>query len=488
MPNNLDYLPIIQNAVVGISQIMGFTNDDTSKLGKGIKNAVSNVIKYAFKEDEEATYDLIIEPQTLGLMIVIKDKGFPFDPSMIHKYDPNSTYHEKKYKGLGILLEKQFFDEVSFHNMGKDGMETHLFKYLDRHIQHLVNNEELQKVEKVRTEELLPEKSGAYTVRRMKPEEAIEVSKLAYSAYGYTYINEDIYYPDRLRELNRRNDFISYIAVTDEGKIISHSAFERREDKGIPEIGVAFTRPECRGRGCLNKLTTTLIDEAPKLGLTGIFAQGVTSHPFSQKSLMKFGFRDCALFLSIFAELSFKKIEQKKPQRESVIVSFYSVKPSGRLIIYPPEHHAKIISGLYEHIGFKPEIKTANNKLSPDLNKSVLSVKTDIDDLTADIIIKTYGKDIISEVHRILKDLCINRTEAIYLRMKLNDPFTAKYTAEFEKMGFFFSGILPRSEAGDELILQYLNNYIIDYDQLKIASDKGKEILEYILKNRGNNC
>ena len=64
--------------------------------------------------------------------------------------------------------------------------------------------------------------------------------------------------------------------------------------------------------------------------------------------------------------------------------------------------------------------------------------------------------------------------------MKLTDPLTAKYTTEFEKMGFFFAGILPRSNTNDELILQYLNNYTIDFDQLKIASEKGREILAYV--------
>ena len=141
-----------------------------------------------------------------------------------------------------------------------------------------------------------------------------------------------------------------------------------------------------------------------------------------------------------------------------------------------------MIAGLYEHIGFNPEIKTANIKATPEIEKSVISVKTNLNALIADLTVKTFGKDILPEVFRIFKELCINRTETIYLRLRLNDPFTAKYTAEFEKMGFFFCGVLPWSEGNDELILQYLNNYVIDYNQLKIASDKGKEILEYIKK------
>ena len=96
-------------------------------------------------------------------------------------------------------------------------------------------------------------------------------------------------------------------------------------------------------------------------------------------------------------------------------------------------------------------------------------------------------QDIVEEVHRIFRNLCINRMETIYLRMPLKDRFTAKYTIDFEKFGFFFCGILPRSEGNDELILQYLNNYVIDYNLLKITSDKGLEILEYIKKQTTDN-
>jgi len=326
-----------------------------------------------------------------------------------------------------------------------------------------------------------------FTVRRMKPEEALEVSKVAYSTYGYTYINEDVYFPDRFRELNEKNDIISYVAVTDDGEIIAHNAFERRQDKNIPELGIACTKPAYRGKGCLNKLNTILLEDAEKLNIAGIFSQGITTHPFSQKSLIKFGFRACGLYLSKSLSRTYKEIEQKKLQRESMVLLFQYVTLPEELTIYPPAHHTNMISGIYNHIGFKPEIKIADIQQAHDHHKSVVSVVTNQNSLVSDIYIKTYGQDIVEEVNRIFKNICLHRMETIYLRMPLKDPFTAKYTVEFEKMGFFFCGVLPRSEGNDELILQYLNNYIIDYDLLQIGSDKGLEILEYIKQQTAEN-
>ena len=53
-------------------------------------------------------------------------------------------------------------------------------------------------------------------------------------------------------------------------------------------------------------------------------------------------------------------------------------------------------------------------------------------------------------------------------------------TAEFEKLGFFFAGVLPCARIGDTLILQYLNNVDLDYEKIAAYSDIAKELLGYI--------
>lgn len=480
LPNSIDYLPISLHSVRIIAKLSGFDKDDISKIETATEEAVSNVIRFNYN-NYESTFDVILIMHTTGLLITIKEVGIPFTPGFEHKYDLNIIQPKPEYRGFNSVLIKKLMDKVWFHSLGKDGFETHLFKYLKKYNLHVTSISESQKPEKERLESL-PVNTVSYVVRRMKPKEAIDVSRVAYNSYGNTYLHTDIYYPDRVRELNKKNQLMSFIAITENGEVIAHVAFERSTDKGIPELGVAFTKPKYRGMGCLNKLMLTLMGEAEKLSFTGVFAQAVTSHPYSQKTLNKFRFMDCALLLSIFHELAFRNIEQRKLQRESAMISFHYLKLPDMMTIYPPEHHADIIAGLYEHIGFNPEINLSNTAIAPGIEESVLSVKTDLDNLTADIAVTTFGKNILAEVHRILKSLCHNHTATIYLRIRLTDPFTAKYTTEFEKMGFFFSGILPRSKAKDELILQYLNNYMIDFDQLKIASDKGKEILEYVKK------
>jgi hypothetical protein len=59
---------------------------------------------------------------------------------------------------------------------------------------------------------------------------------------------------------------------------------------------------------------------------------------------------------------------------------------------------------------------------------------------------------------------------------------TGCLTEEFGKMGFFFAGILPGVLSGeDSLILQYLINVPIDYEEIHVESDVGRRILDYVM-------
>jgi len=481
LPNDLTYLPLILDGIKKMAEIMGFKKNDILKIEIGAEEAISNVIKHAFEPDEKSTFDVILNNLSLGLKIIIKEKGIPFDPSLIHEFKPDELKEDLSGKGLGVFLIKQFIDEVSFHNLGKEGRETHLFKHLkNKTINQLVNKAELDVLENEKQENVLPKGSVSYDVRRMNPEEAVDVSKGAYSSYGYTYVLEHIYYPDRVRQMNKDNTLISFVCVTGEKEIIGHCALEIEEtDPLVPQLGVAFTKPKYRGQGCLNRLAASCMDYALNLNLFGIYARGVTTHPYSQKSLLRFEIFDCAIYISSGAIREYKDIEGTA-QRESVVIHFKYLNPTPAFKIYPPEHHKDIIEKIYNNIKYKPIFELPPADLKFNQNDSVIDIQTDQLNMVAKIYIEQFGENILSEISKNLKELCFARMETIYLYLKLNNNLTSLLTSEFEKMGFFFSGVMPRSGQNDVLILQYLNNYTIDYDKIKIASEFGNDLLNYI--------
>lgn len=477
IPNNLRYLSLILDNTAAFAKMLGFDEKQINEVTLGVEEAVVNVIDHAFVEGEQASFDMIFQQVPLGMQILIKDQGMPFDPQELAKIaDP--TFFGEDTRGLGLYLMYRFMDEVSFINLGKEGKETRLLKYLGRMTEPLnASSTEMQ---------TLPETTQTYKIRRMQSHEAVEVSKCAYLSYGYSYANEHIYYPERLRQLNEEGKMVSFVAVTDAGEIVGHIALIFDDnDPLVPISEDAFVKPHYRGSGCLNELGQALVSWALDNGILGSYALAVTSHPYSQKVAAKWDYHDTAIQISIDLPFVFKAIKEEAGQRESEVILFAYFHPPKNIEIFAPLHHAEMISQIYQNLGVQTTLASPQPNLQLPEQDPIIEVNYD-PSIIAYIRIKRYGNQITEEINRILRGLCIQRTETIYLYLPLNSPFTSLLCREFEKMGFFFCGIMPGSEGRDQLILQYFNNQIIDYEQICLNSEFGKKLLEYIKQHDPN--
>jgi len=112
-------------------------------------------------------------------------------------------------------------------------------------------------------------------------------------------------------------------------------------------------------------------------------------------------------------------------------------------------------------------------------------VRVQTDASRAFMLVKQYGADLEELVKFRLRELCLRRIDCIYIDLPLSHPATQKFCASLEMLGFFFAGVIPEMSEGDVLRLQYLNNVDIDLENTQIASDFGKELLDYVTKARG---
>jgi len=116
---------------------------------------------------------------------------------------------------------------------------------------------------------------------------------------------------------------------------------------------------------------------------------------------------------------------------------------------------------------------------------SQVDVKVQTDAGRAFILVTQYGADLEDLVRFRLRELCLRRIDCIYIDLPLSNSATPKFCASLEMLGFFFGGVIPEMSDGDALRLQYLNNVDVDPENIKIASDFGKELLGYVIKARG---
>lgn len=486
LPNDISYLPIAQLCVRELSRKFGFPEEEVDRIDLGLEETVANVVQHAFEIGEAATFDIICQKIPLGMEIIIKDKGLPFDPSQAPDFRPPASEADDP-AGLGLFLARRAMDKVSFHNLGPEGKETRLIKYLPkRNIEdYLTENERLQ-TEALPTGPAVIQETIPYDVRGLRSAEAIQVSRCAYKSHGYTFFDDHIYYPDRLIELCESGKMISAVAVTKEDAFMGHAALVYPYlTARIAELTFFFVNMEYRGQGCGNRLTEYLFTVPKSYPLDGIYAYAVTNHIFTQKVLVKFNFGDCGLLLATSpATWMFKGFEEST-QRISVILSYQYTDPPETLTLYAPVHHREMIGRLYANLGARHCFEDRPDAPRP-MGVSVIETDVNMAESCGEIHVKSFGEQAVREVRGILRDLCLKQVAAINLFLNLEDPATCYLTEEFEKLGFFFAGILPKAGVGDALILQYLNNVPLDYTKIHAYTDVAKGLLAYVSERDPN--
>lgn len=485
LPNKLDYLDIAQLFVRETAKKIGFSGNPLNHIDIAIEEAVTNVMKHTFDAEENRTFDIICENIRNGIKIIIKEMGMPFDPANVKKYHPTDNIDEANTSGLGLFLMSKIMDDYSFHNLGIQGKETHLIKYLPgTDVAENIQDNEIIEEPKVIQEKI------EYLVRGMEDHEAVEISRCAYKSHGYSFFDEHIYFPEKLVELNNNNTMISAVAVTLDNIFMGHAAllYQYPEDT-IAELTFAFVNVEFRGQGALNRLVEYLFNFPKKRILKGLYAYAVANHIFTQKAMVRYKINDCGILLATSpSSWKFKGISDDTTQRISVVLSFkYMMEPTPKTL-FLPEKHSEIIKKLYKNI----EGDVHNYHVIEKYNSNLPAegkISSDVNELEScgEIHIHKFGENTLKEVRKITRKMCVENVAAINLFLNLEDEATPYFSKGIERLGYFFAGILPESKIGDSMILQYLNNVDFDYSKVTAYSDISKEILEYIKRNDPNN-
>lgn len=495
IPNDTSYLPLVGAYVTAAAAQHGFDDEAIGDIRLAVDEACTHVFETAFEPGEEQELTISCRRSPSGIRVAIADKGLPFDPRSIPEYDARGGL-DRDLSGLPFFLIQQTMDEVRFVNKGWEGKELQLTKYLKvPSVEGYFSEEELLPYDTG----VEPAPPGRYEYRLMVPDEAVEVARCIYKAYGYTYPGEHVYFPERVAAMNQSGEMISAVATTETGEVIGHCALSGQAGDRVMEIGQAVVAPAHRGRGIMKELMDLLMIEARQHGLMGLFANAVTIHPFSQRASLKYGFRESAVVLAFGPRhIQMKRFaDQELPQRETLVHLYRPLMKVPRSLVFVPPHHRSMIGRIYGNLGLEREFASPEDfrqeveasRPSSEVPHFALSTKAVSFLEIATIEIADYGPGVEQEVRNKLKDLCHEGIAVVYLHLPIGHPQTAMLCQPFEELGFFFSGIKPRpiestKPAGtgsrDLLCLQCLNGPRIDYDLLQIHSDFGKELVAYI--------
>jgi anti-sigma regulatory factor (Ser/Thr protein kinase) len=462
--NRASYIQSAVNLVKTIVSLEGLSDKQILHLETATEEACLNIIQHAFEPGEEGSFDIYILRPPGKIVVALEDKGLPFDPAAIESGQQG---------GLGLRLMRGLADEVRFYSLGRKG------KRVEDPAELLTEGD----LKNIKNKETLSDEP--VTFRKMTITDATGLTRCVYRTYGYTYGSDYIYNPPEVREMLASGMLESFLAVTLSNEIVGHLALiYHKSGAMVVESGQAVVDNRFRGRKLFEKLKKELLEYARNMGLYGVYSEATTAHPFSQKGNITLGAVETGFLLGYAPEsLSIKNIEtSSKEFRLSNILYYLKVNEEPKRTIYLPENHYAMLTRIIGKINLNREIGQPG--YLPDLhNRTVVFSKIKPEWGHAIITVSEYGSDFVPVVKSLFREIKNQKIDAIYLDLPLSNEYTPHFYSKMESLGFSFSCLIPEYEEGDVIRMQYLNNFTVDPDKIAVASDFGKELLSYIMKD-----
>lgn len=478
VPNTLNAVPVVQAFIRSCALSMDFQEPALTYLELVAEELSANILQHAYVAGEAVSFTVECIQEAEHLEIIFRDRGRPFDPELLPDFtgiDPDTL---DAPAGLGQYLVARLVDVFQARNLGGRGKEIRLIKRLQQTWQPLTEQADFRQ----RTSLPSAEDFAALQVRPMQPHEAVEVSRLIYDAYRYTYMSDVPYYPDRLRRLQAEGQLHCFVAVLGNGMVASHVALLRSPQMPtLAEIGLAATAQEARGHGLAEKVGMAALRAAvEELGLAGIYVNFTTAHTASQRVKRQgLGVAVGLLPARSPETVEFKGITDQVPQRISTLLVFQTLTEREPVTLYIPEAHRDFIADVYERCELPAQLES--RVIALPVIASQLEVRVEHARNLAELSIAVAGDDLLVQLKERLFALRLNKIAVVFCSLNMFDAHTPAVAEILQQLDFFFTGVLPGGvPGGDALLMSCLLSCAVDYERIELAEKDSRALLDYI--------
>lgn len=128
-PGNFKSLAPISDFVVAEAEAAGFSPNDVYAIQTAVDEACANIIDHAYGGEDIGDIQISIRTLEIGLQIILRDNGEPFNPDEVPEPDTSSPLEIRKERGLGVFFMRKLMDEVKFCFSSQRGNTLTLIKY-----------------------------------------------------------------------------------------------------------------------------------------------------------------------------------------------------------------------------------------------------------------------------------------------------------------------------------------------------------------------
>lgn len=319
--------------------------------------------------------------------------------------------------------------------------------------------------------------------RLLEPSEGSVLSEAIRSAYGESYDVRWVYDADEVSAQLAAGTYVSCVAETADGELLCHEGMSLGSPgDAVGHSGQAVTMPAARGQHLFTRTKRFLMDWARERGMAGMYSEATAAHPYSQRANVELGAHETGFLLGWIPASVANDAAGARQGRQSAALFYTKLNDGHERSVYAPERHHGIVGRTLELC----ELRGTLAEPPPGAalaERTELHVAIDSDHNLALITVHRPGADletaIAAERHHLFHRACL---DAVYIDLPLDAPATALVAGHLERLGVSYSGIFPNTRCdGDVLRMQSLHRVRIKADDVAVASDHGRELLDYVL-------
>lgn len=477
IPPKKNFVEPVLNFIISYARELGAEQKRCEELYNACKIAVEMVIECYTGISEHllvvSTYEhnrkLIIDVSNFGVPII-----------------PGNTASLSKY----LLKEKAlsgFFDKMSVQNKGRQGQVVSL--------QMKLGKSSISGVLSAGSQDQIEINFDDIQIRPMNEGEEGALSRLFYHVYEYNYINEIVYYPEKIKEMMKDGRLISVVAALPDGRLLGHLGLMKwNDDPPVYEPCLGLTDPIVKGKGLFKKVLARIMKIADTLPMQYCFFDFVTNHTYSQKLVADYNPCELGIFLGCQSSQTQARLEKlgigedpKISDRFSILYSIIpkTKNPFGTEILLP--------NNIGEMAGFL--LKPLDLTWSPAPRFSILEPEGEYKmncEPTQGSVIFDCEEPGIKAVENILEDwrqLLRDGYQYAAVDVPLDKPGLAKLYDLLAEQGFFVAGFITYQRSSRlGFRFQAMAPTKVDFSEIKLYSERAINLLEIIRDDYERNC
>lgn len=321
------------------------------------------------------------------------------------------------------------------------------------------------------------------TFRFLGPDEGSLLSGAIESAYGASYDVRWVYDPIEVGARISAGTYVACIAETPADGLLCHVGMSlAAADDAVGHSGQAVTLPAARGQHLFTRTKRHLMEWAQARGLAGMYSEATAAHPYSQKANIDLGAHETGFLLGWIPASVDNDAAERRPRRQSAALFYTKLNDGHERQAYVPHRHREIVAQTISLCDLRGAL--ADPPADTELpERTRLHVEVDAAHNLALLTVTAPGADLEEAIGAERRHLFHRANlDAVYIDLPLENPATALVADHLERLGVSYAGVFPNSRTdGDVLRMQSLHRVRVKADDVAVASDHGRELLEYVL-------